>query len=232
MSKNNRSRRRRRAGNKPAPANLTTESVESLTQNAAESATISGKLGDKGPLLIPNTGQLPTPNKKEEHSDPAITEAHEQTRPPVRERESQAVLIEKMQQTGKSDQASTGIAPILKTDSREEEKQEAEPESSSDGNDEQYSPPPSIGSHLRWKRRRDSWLPMVTVVVSLMALLMITAQVFIYDQQRRIMNTQVSLSEKNLRISERAYVGVASINADLAQGEIVVMLENLGRVPR
>lgn len=74
-------------------------------------------------------------------------------------------------------------------------------------------------------------MPILTVIMSALGVLMIAAQVVIYDQQRRIMNTQVDVSERNLRISERAYVSIASLKADLAQGEIVIMLENLGRLP-
>jgi len=60
----------------------------------------------------------------------------------------------------------------------------------------------------------------------------------IYEQQRRVMNRQrevmdeqVQIMERTLRISDRAYVGVASVAVDLTRGQILLMLENLGKVP-
>jgi hypothetical protein len=71
-----------------------------------------------------------------------------------------------------------------------------------------------------------------------MALIVIAAQAIIYEQQRRVMNRQreimhgqVQIMERTLRISDRAYVGVASVAADLAHGQILLTLENLGKVP-
>jgi hypothetical protein len=94
------------------------------------------------------------------------------------------------------------------------------------------------GKVERWKRQLQSWVPIITVIVSLVALLVIITQAVIYNQQRQVMNSQrevmhdqVQLTEKSLRVSERAYVGVASLTANLAQGEILITLENLGKVP-
>jgi hypothetical protein len=112
--------------------------------------------------------------------------------------------------------------------------------------------PTSIEKHLRWKRRRETWPPFVEPVIAFLALVAISAQVVVYIQQRRIMNTQsdfmnqqtklmqrsldtsdksLNISEESLRISQRAYVGVASITADLKSGEIQIMLQNIGHVP-
>jgi hypothetical protein len=87
---------------------------------------------------------------------------------------------------------------------------------------------------IKWQGR----LPLLTVLVSGMALIVIAAQAIIYEQQRRVMNRQrevmheqVQIMERTLRISDRAYVGVASVTADLARGQILLTLENLGKVP-
>jgi len=67
--------------------------------------------------------------------------------------------------------------------------------------------------------------------VSLITLGVITAQAIIYQQQRKIMDQQVQQSERSLRISERAYVGVASITPDFDRKEVLIMIENIGKVP-
>src|ERR1044071_1852862 len=86
---------------------------------------------------------------------------------------------------------------------------------------EPYEPPKDIARFLKWNRRHRKWTPVVTVALSLLALIMIMAQAFIYDQQRKVMNDQrdvmqqqVQVTEKSLRITERAYVGVAMLQAD------------------
>ena len=112
--------------------------------------------------------------------------------------------------------------------------------------------PTSIEKHLRWKRRRETWPPFLDVGIAFLALVAITAQAVIYYQQRQIMNTQskfmneqtklmqhsldtsdksLNTSEESLRIGQRAYVGIASITANLKSGEIQIMLQNIGHVP-
>ena len=95
----------------------------------------------------------------------------------------------------------------------------------------EWAPPRSIERHLRRKRQLQSGVPIITVTVSLVALLVIIAQAIIYNQQRQIMHRQVKVTEESLHISERAYVGVASLTANLAQGEVLILLENSGRIP-
>ena len=97
--------------------------------------------------------------------------------------------------------------------------------------DESYSPPGTIGRYLSWRRRRETWGPVITLFVSLITLGVITAQAIIYQQQRKIMDQQVQQSERSLRISERAYVGVASITPDFDGKEVLIVIENIGKVP-
>jgi len=84
-----------------------------------------------------------------------------------------------------------------------------------------------LEKQLRWRRRRETWPPVVTVVVSSLALLILIAQSLIYNQQRQIMSRQVKDDED----SQRALVSVASIKANLIKGEILLLLENSGRLP-
>lgn len=105
--------------------------------------------------------------------------------------------------------------------------------------------PRPIEKHLRWKRRRETWPPFLNVVIAFLALVAISAQAVIYYQQRGIMNRQsefmneqtklmdknLHFSEESLRTTQRAYVGIASITANLKSGEIQLMLQNIGHVP-
>jgi hypothetical protein len=84
-----------------------------------------------------------------------------------------------------------------------------------------------LEKELLWKRRRETWMPTITLLVSVMVLIIILAQAFIYNQQRQIMSRQAQDTED----SQRALVSVASITADFVKGEIVLLLENSGRVP-
>jgi hypothetical protein len=97
--------------------------------------------------------------------------------------------------------------------------------------DESYSPPGTIGRHLKWRRGRETWGLVMTFVVSLITLAVITAQAIIYQQQRKIMDQQVQQSERSLRLSERAYVSVASLTPDFDRKEVLIMIENIGKVP-
>lgn len=94
-----------------------------------------------------------------------------------------------------------------------------------------YSPPQTVQRYSTWRRRRENWVPVTTVVISLMALFVIVAQAIIYDQQRKVMEKQLQQSERGLRISERAYVGIASLDPNFDRKEVVIMIENIGRVP-
>ncbi|MGZ8842947.1 MAG: hypothetical protein ACXW18_04745 [Pyrinomonadaceae bacterium] len=83
-----------------------------------------------------------------------------------------------------------------------------------------------LEKELRWRRRRETWMPIITVVISVFVLFIIAAQALIYHQQRQIMARQV----QNAEDSQRALVSVASITVNFAKGEIVLLLENSGRV--
>jgi hypothetical protein len=95
-----------------------------------------------------------------------------------------------------------------------------------------------VRSHLRFKQWRETWVPLINVVVAVLAFIVITLQGRIYNEQKDIMNKQsefmdqqTRLMEKSFRVSERAYVGVASVTANLETREILVMLQNIGHVP-
>ncbi|HXQ36926.1 MAG TPA: hypothetical protein VN843_23140, partial [Anaerolineales bacterium] len=94
----------------------------------------------------------------------------------------------------------------------------------------QERPDPPLRS-IDKRSRLENSLSVVSVIVAILTLMAIAIQAWIYDQQRTIMSTQVENTQKNIQITERAYIGVASLKADLDHGEVVVMLENIGRKP-
>lgn len=115
-----------------------------------------------------------------------------------------------------------------------------------------WTMPKAIANDLKWKRRRETWVPGINVGISVLALLVIFAQAAIYFQQWRSMKKQSEVmkaqtdimqqslavsqqalldSQQTFRISERAYVGIASLTAKLKAGNIEIMLQNIGHVP-
>ena len=95
-----------------------------------------------------------------------------------------------------------------------------------------------VRSHLRFKQWRETWVPLINVVVAILAFIVITLQGRIYNEQKEIMNKQsefmdqqTRLMEKSFRVSGRAYVGVDSVRTDLERREILIMLQNIGHVP-
>lgn len=90
----------------------------------------------------------------------------------------------------------------------------------------------------RWSLGAKKWFPLfsqlATVIISLAALFVIIKQALIYDQQRELMSqTQRAMDEQTsiIRVSQRSYVGVASITADLNERQIILAFENVGRIP-
>ncbi len=109
-----------------------------------------------------------------------------------------------------------------------------------------------IGNHRRWKRRREIWVPILNMTVGVLAFAVLFGQSCIMDRQTDILSTQTKVMEDSLRISmdslrvsvdtlgtsqqsfqmsERAYVGVASLTANTNAGEVLIMLHNIGNVP-
>lgn len=78
---------------------------------------------------------------------------------------------------------------------------------------------------------RDTWVPMMTVFILFATLVVIGFQAFIYKQQLKVMEAQTRISETSFRISQRAYIGLASLKANLDERQIVMEFENLGRIP-
>jgi hypothetical protein len=68
---------------------------------------------------------------------------------------------------------------------------------------------------------RETWGPTIQLVIPILALV---ATVTIYYKQS-------GLTQKSLRVSERAYVGVETVTADLENREILIKLQNIGHVP-
>lgn len=111
-----------------------------------------------------------------------------------------------------------------------------------------WSMPNRVQLHLRVKKVRD-WAPVVNVGIAFLALVVVALQAFIYNEQRKILNAQsefmktqtlaqtqimeksFNLSEKSLRMSERAYVGIVDLDANLAEGQVSIALNNFGKVP-
>jgi hypothetical protein len=79
-----------------------------------------------------------------------------------------------------------------------------------------------------------TWLPAIEVSLAVLGLVVLALQLWLMFRQTAIMNAQTQLSDQSLhafRVSERAYVGVESLTADLKAGEVVIMLHNIGSVP-
>lgn len=107
--------------------------------------------------------------------------------------------------------------------------------------------PASKGNRLlAWVKRWNLVLALsVPGSLNFLILVAVIAQVVIYNAQRKIMNQQhdvmdrqrvlmdqqTTIMEKGLRLSERAYVGVARVTANIESREIVLFLENIGRLP-
>ena len=112
-----------------------------------------------------------------------------------------------------------------------------------------------IGRRRRWKRRLENWAPLINafvavigVIVAALTLFVLAFQLKLMDRQTEVMNSQtgvmnaqtgvmekgLTVSEQSLhayRVSERAYVGVASLKANLEAAQIVIMLQNIGSIP-
>lgn len=89
-----------------------------------------------------------------------------------------------------------------------------------------------------WHMKTTKWFPIgaqiATIIISLAALIVISKELWIYDQQRQLMSeTKTVMAEQNeiIRAAQRAYVGVASLKADLAGHKVVILLENVGQIP-
>jgi hypothetical protein len=65
-----------------------------------------------------------------------------------------------------------------------------------------------------WFKR---WLPLINLIIAVFAFGVIVRQ------------TQIM--EKSFRVSERAYVGVTNVTANMATHEVLLVLENIGHVP-
>lgn len=116
----------------------------------------------------------------------------------------------------------------------------------------QWVRPKLLERYFRWKRRRETWVPIVNVVIGFLAFMVILAQAIIYYQQRQIMNRQsefmnkqtgimqqsldvsqqsLQAGEQSFRVTQRAYVGILNLTANLKAGEILIVLQNIGHVP-
>jgi hypothetical protein len=95
------------------------------------------------------------------------------------------------------------------------------------------------GKRRRWMRR-ETW-QLGNLLLGVLAFIVLIFQLKIMDKQTDLMNTQTQVMQQGLtvsehslhafRVSERAYVGVESLTANLKAGEIVIMLHNIGSVP-
>ena len=65
------------------------------------------------------------------------------------------------------------------------------------------------------------------VCISLATLFVGAVQAWIYNQQRKMQVEQLDITKK----SERAYVGVESLDADFENRSVMVLLQNVGQIP-
>ncbi|HEY5885139.1 MAG TPA: hypothetical protein VIT88_10655 [Pyrinomonadaceae bacterium] len=91
-----------------------------------------------------------------------------------------------------------------------------------------------VGNGRSWLSWSTKWSQAATVVIgiaailiSLATLIVVRRQTWIYDEQLKLMAEQRDITRK----SERAYVGVAMLDADLKNGKVSVLLQNVGRIP-
>jgi hypothetical protein len=68
---------------------------------------------------------------------------------------------------------------------------------------------------------------LAAVLISLATLFVVERQAWIYDEQRKMMAEQMPITVK----AERAYLGVASLDADFKSGKVIVLLQNVGHLP-
>lgn len=83
---------------------------------------------------------------------------------------------------------------------------------------------PQLSKRESWKQWWETWSPLINVCIAVLGLLIIFLQL-------RIMDRQTDLMDHSLRVSERAYVGIASLTANWEAREVVIMLHNIGSVP-
>lgn len=76
-----------------------------------------------------------------------------------------------------------------------------------------------------------SWRDNLNIGIALIGLVIIGFQAWIMYRQTGIMTNQSNIMDHSLRVSERAYVGIASLSANWESREVVVMLHNIGNVP-
>ena len=80
-------------------------------------------------------------------------------------------------------------------------------------------------------RQDKTWRDNLNIGIALIGLFIIGFQAWIMYRQTGIMRTQTNIMDHSLRVSERAYVGIASLSANFELGEVVIMLQNIGSVP-
>lgn len=83
------------------------------------------------------------------------------------------------------------------------------------------------GKGLRFAQAATVVVGIAAVLISLATLIVVRRQTWIYDEQRKLMAEQRDITRK----SERAYVGVAMLDADFKSGKVSVLLQNVGRIP-
>lgn len=86
--------------------------------------------------------------------------------------------------------------------------------------------------------RRNRWNQRLLASAQIATVVIIAAQAWIYNEQRKLMNStqtvmfeQADIMKKGLYVNERAYVGVASLSANMKDGQVTVTLENIGKIP-
>lgn len=99
-----------------------------------------------------------------------------------------------------------------------------------------WSMPKSVKRYLWFKGLRDTTVPVVNVTIGFLALLIVASQVYIYNEQRKILNAQSEFLKTQTReqtqiMRGRAYVGIADLDANLADGQVSIALNNFGNVP-
>ena len=91
---------------------------------------------------------------------------------------------------------------------------------------------------LKRKVRLKKSLEIANQGIAILAFFVLAFQAKLFLDQKEIMNAQsktleqqTQFMEKSFRVSERAYVGVGDVTAHIATREVLVMLQNIGKVP-
>jgi hypothetical protein len=107
----------------------------------------------------------------------------------------------------------------------------AQGEIKTSGSDAAVSPAVVDRSDATERRQEHTWRDNLNIGIAVLGLVIIAIQAWIMFRQTELMTNQTNIMDQTLRVSERAYVGIASLSVNWEEREVVVMLQNIGNVP-